>query len=445
MLSWNLFSQGDTPCTALTLTVNNSICGVFTAGTTAGATYSNNAANGGTPTCAIPGSPDVWYSFVATSGLITITTTSGTITDSGIQLYSSATNTCTTLTALNCDDDSGPGLMSELNLCGLTIGNKYWIRLWSYSSGSGTFGICAYTQTMSINTQNCSGSTQVCNDASFVGNSSGAGTQELNVCNQGCLSTEHQSSWYIFQAATSGTIALTITTAVDYDFAIWGPNVACSALGAPVRCSFAAGGGNTGLGNGATDNSEGAGGDKWVAPLNVIAGQTYIMLIDNFASNSTAFTLDWTMTGGASLNCTPLPIELLYFKGDMKSCVENLLTWGTATELNNDRFEIERSNDGITFEKIAIVKGAGNSLQVLKYNYSDTNPGLGINYYRLKQVDYDSQFKYTNLISVDNSCGGKVKIVRITNLIGQEVGDEYEGTKIIQYNDGSVVRKFGYK
>ena len=140
--------------------------------------------------------------------------------------------------------------------------------------------------------QNCSNSTSVCNDASFNGNSSGFGTQELTSSNQGCMTTEHQSSWYTFTVSTTGTISLNITTAVDYDFAIWGPNTPCSSLGTPIRCSWAAGGGNTGLGNGAVDITEGAGGDRWVAPMSVTAGQTYIMLIDNFTANSTPFTLN---------------------------------------------------------------------------------------------------------------------------------------------------------
>lgn len=333
------------------------------------------------------------------------------------------------------------------------------IRFYTHTAGCGAQATCR-TKTAGCGSvpppsgnQNCTTSTQVCSNASFTGNSSGFGTQELpnNGTIDGCLTIEHQSSWYIFQAVTSGTVSLTITTAVDYDFAIWGPNVSCGALGTPVRCSFSGLFGNTGLGNTATDFSDGDGTggngglDAWVRPLTVTAGQTYIMLIDNFTANSTAFTLNWTMAGGATLNCTPLPIELLYFNVEMNSCTENILTWSTATELNNKTFELERSNDGMNFHKITEINGAGNSTSVLKYKYSDMNLELGINYYRLKQVDYDGQFKYTNLISVDNSCGGKAKIVRITNLIGQEVGDEYEGTKIIQYNDGSVVRKFGFK
>jgi len=169
---------------------------------------------------------------------------------------------------------------------------------------------------------NCTSAVQVCNDVTFSGNSSGSGsTQELNSSNRGCLTVEHQSSWYYFAPVTSGTVALTIQTSVDYDFAIWATGN-CAGLGTPVRCSYSQYFGNTGLastnssGAAVTDDSEGVGGDRWVRPLNVTAGQTYIMLIDNFTANSTPFTLDWTFYNGATLNCNPsaMPVELLNFK-----------------------------------------------------------------------------------------------------------------------------------
>lgn len=290
--------------------------------------------------------------------------------------------------------------------------------------------------------QNCGTPTSICNDASFVGNSSGLGTQDLNATNQGCLSVEHQSSWYIFQAVTSGTISLTITTSVDYDFAIWGPNLSCATLGTPIRCSFAAGGANTGLGNGATDNSESASGDKWVAPLPVTAGQTFIMLIDNFTANSTSFTLDWTMAGGASLNCGTLPIELLYFNAEQNNCNQNLLTWSTATESNNNYFQLERSNDGINFITLEKIMGSANSTSIKTYNYKDNQPESTINYYRLKQVDFDGSYTYSNITYVDNSCSKSIRIVKVTNLLGQEVGAEFNGPRFIFYSDGSVVKRY---
>ena len=91
-LSNNLIALNNTPCTATTLTVNSSCSYIYS--TTVGATYSSNATNFGTPSCASPGSPDVWFQFVAPAGgsvRIQTATGTGTMTDSGMALYSTTT------------------------------------------------------------------------------------------------------------------------------------------------------------------------------------------------------------------------------------------------------------------------------------------------------------------------------------------------------------------
>lgn len=296
--------------------------------------------------------------------------------------------------------------------------------------------------------QNCDNRTQVCNDASFTGNSSGFDTQELpnDGTIDGCLTVEHQSSWYIFQISTSGTLALNITTTVDYDFAIWGPNTSCASLGTPVRCSFSGLSGNTGLGNSATDFSDGDGTggngglDAWVSTLNVTAGETYIMLIDNFTANSTPFTLDWTLTGGASLNCTPLPVELYYFEVTNKECFENILSWSTISELNNDRFEIEKSTDGLDFNRIGIIDGSGNSNSIKSYNFIDKNIKNIDSYYRIKQIDYDGREKTTSIKYIKNNCFD-VKLIKVTNILGQLVDENQRGIILLYYDNNTIIKK----
>ncbi|MBL7882718.1 MAG: pre-peptidase C-terminal domain-containing protein, partial [Bacteroidia bacterium] len=157
------FSQGDTPCAAVSLTPNASC--TYTAGTTVGASYQSNAANGGTPSCASPGAPDVWYSFVAPAGgTVTITTQAGTITDGGMSLYS-ATTCSTGLTQLACNDDA-VGLMPQINQSGLTAGATYYIRVWKYSSGTGTFGICITLPAAPPANDNCTGATLLVSNTS---------------------------------------------------------------------------------------------------------------------------------------------------------------------------------------------------------------------------------------------------------------------------------------
>lgn len=96
---------------------------------------------------------------------------------------------------------------------------------------------------------------------------------------------------------------------------------------------------------------------------------------------------------------TPLPIELLYFEG-VNEGDHNVLRWSTATEQNNEFFYLERSTDGVTFEVIATLAGAGNSSQQLSYLHIDAWPAIGENYYRLKQTDFNGASTYSGIILV---------------------------------------------
>lgn len=149
-----------------------------------------------------------------------------------------------------------------------------------------------------------------------------------------------------------------------------------------------------------------------------------------------------TFNPNMTISISPLPIELLYFQGYKTSCGINYLIWETATEMNNDRFEIERSIDAINFEKIVMIKGAGNSTSNNKYNFVDSKPSQQLNYYRLRQIDYDNKSEVSSIISIDNSCDKNVTIIKTVNLLGQEVGENYSGIKIYYYSNGSVVKKY---
>lgn len=94
-----------------------------------------------------------------------------------------------------------------------------------------------------------------------------------------------------------------------------------------------------------------------------------------------------------------LPIELLEFNA---LCVNGRvqINWSTATEENNAYFQIERSKDGINFEPILTITGAGNSTSLIEYFETDFNPLKGISYYRLSQTDYDGATEKFNIVPV---------------------------------------------
>src|SRR5690606_40482994 len=82
-----------------------------------------------------------------------------------------------------------------------------------------------------------------------------------------------------------------------------------------------------------------------------------------------------------------------------------LITWGTISEKENDFFTLERSTDGKTFDIITTVDGAGDSNKKLSYSFEDKLASAGMNYYRLKQTDFNGDFEYFKIVGVNNPNG----------------------------------------
>lgn len=92
----------------------------------------------------------------------------------------------------------------------------------------------------------------------------------------------------------------------------------------------------------------------------------------------------------------PLPVVFISFVAHKTNFnTDALLEWNVASELNADRYVVERSLDAVNFTKIGEVKAVGNTQIEQKYDFTDENPALGQNYYRLKQFDMDGKFIYT--------------------------------------------------
>ncbi|MBK9175839.1 MAG: hypothetical protein IPM46_05765 [Flavobacteriales bacterium] len=238
----------------------------------------------------------------------------------------------------------------------------------------------------------CAYATPICIDTQISDSSPGPGISAEGC--SGCVTSENYTNWYRIQIQTSGTLAFTIdpnNNNDDFDPVVFGPNVPCGALGTPIRCSYAinAGNGNTGLGNGATDTSEDVFGNQWVSPINAIAGQTYYVMINGWSANSgqNGFLLDWTGTAG--LNCSLLPVELIYFTGTCESG-QAMLEWGTGAEVNSSHFVVERSADALEWKPAGVVEAAHHSQHATSYLFTDPTMLDGRDaYYRLRQVDLD--------------------------------------------------------
>ncbi|MEO8590782.1 MAG: hypothetical protein ABI432_15510 [Flavobacteriales bacterium] len=262
--------------------------------------------------------------------------------------------------------------------------------------------------------EDCAGAVQVCQIATAMTanpQTPGGAVQDIFPANRGCLITnEHMGVWFKVQVTASGQLGFTANPFPygnsDYDFGVWGPypSVVCPPVGLPARCSWADGPSMTGLNYTATDVSEGVFGDSWNRYLDVLAGEWYIIFIDNWYYTGLAFDLTFQLQGGASIDCL-LPVELLSFNGKpLGTAVE--LKWSTGSEQASDHFIVERSLDGSLFVPIGRVEAAGNSSTLLEYDHVDKDPAQGINYYRLRQVDTDGTTKTSQVISVVFKGGG---------------------------------------
>lgn len=168
----------------------------------------------------------------------------------------------------------------------------------------------------------------------------------------------------------------------------------------------------------------------------VISIKVIFNVLDN---DNDGIALDKFMLEGSSVIF--LPIELLDFTPRLNGD-EVYVDWRTTSEVNNDYFTVQRSLNGSSFEDIGIVGGAGNSNDVLNYNYIDDGSELsGIVYYRLKQTDYDGKTSYSRVKPVDLSgliqntwnvypnpakdrlvINGDVSKVELRNVLGELIG-----------------------
>jgi hypothetical protein len=181
-------------------------------------------------------------------------------------------------------------------------------------------------------------------------------------------------------------------------------------------------------------------------------GVTYVQ-IDGLASLSGG-------TGGTNFgeNSPVLPVELISFTATpTKNSI--ILDWTTASEINNDRFEINRSIDGVTFTKIGEVKGQGTTGELTNYSYEDLTATPGITYYyQLRQIDFDGSVDFSDIVSAKIKAEGfvvgeltpnptddqtRIRVispydaqttVRIFNILGQEMYSKIENI-VVGQND----------
>ncbi|MGP8216502.1 MAG: hypothetical protein ACLQQ4_13120 [Bacteroidia bacterium] len=153
---------------------------------------------------------------------------------------------------------------------------------------------------------------------------------------------------------------------------------------------------------------------KYLGPTGTTSAAGTVSTVTTTGVDVTAagFFRSWTLSSSLS----PLPIQLTSFTAN---CDSNnvLVKWSSATEINNHNYTLERSADGVNFQVIAIVNGAGTSSTPDYYSYIDYSPLPGTSYYRLSQTDFDGHTTVLNVIPF-TQCENSVNTIGAYNSYG---------------------------
>ena len=200
--------------------------------------------------------------------------------------------------------------------------------------------------------QNCAGAIPVCSQ-SYTQTTSYTGSGSIQEINNGCMSGENNTVWYIFTAQSSGNFGFQITTIMDYDWSLFDiTTIGCSGIPAatPLRCNFSATNGSTGMDGTGTNPSEGSGGSAFCTELAVLAGETYALVIDNWTGDANGYILNFTSGSGyTSITDETAPL----ITAITSSCI-NLNT--LILDLSEDIQCSSIASDGSDFS----ISGAGN-------------------------------------------------------------------------------------
>jgi gliding motility-associated-like protein len=270
---------------------------------------------------------DVWFSFTAEAtdvSIIVAGNTSGNVPSGGtlnnpqFALYQGNCNG--TLTEVQCASDGFDFHVVESLAGPLNVGETYYIRVAARNNNTGTFQLCVNNfNEIPDPSSDCNTGVVLCDKSPFtVEIVSGTGTNTNEISGASCIQVEHGSAWYKWTCDIPGTLGFTLTPSNpsdDLDFVVFElPNgiddcsdkmeLRCMAsgeqVGAPLSvwepCT-----GATGLSLGSTDTAEfpgcQAGDDNFVAAIDMEAGKSYALIVDNFSNTGNGFSVEFVGTG----------------------------------------------------------------------------------------------------------------------------------------------------
>jgi hypothetical protein len=359
----------------------------------------------------------------------------------------------------------------DANGVSLTVGAQYVMVLGvNFPNVAGnpvvqTFDICFQSSVSESASNECAGalslgttSTTFFNggNCSFSGSLNDVTTSDPSAI-QLCAGSLENTQWVKFQPQAGVS-----------SFQIVGSNINCTGGGCGFQFGIFSGSCSTLTSEGCYGNKVCSGGQSTQGPTNTSATDGFS--ISWSGTSTTGFTATITKTGGGAftgtevfylvmdgnaaadcqyvltgINVANLPIELVSFTGENNGDY-NLLKWLTATEINNDYFTLEKSIDAVTFDIVGFVDGSGNSTMNKNYSFIDNHPYGPLTYYRLRQTDFNGDNELSEIIAVSRSSNDEnFNVIKITNVLGQEVNEDSEGIKIYYFSNGTVLKRYDMK
>lgn len=158
----------------------------------------------------------------------------------------------------------------------------------------------------------------------------------------------------------------------------------------------------------------------------LVLNQKYYFRVFGSAPPTSQRTGIFCFCGSSGLGSQVVPVVLTSFKATLHKKNNVVLNWATASESNNRFFEVEQSTDGINFSFISRIAGKGNTSSVTSYTTTDSYVTHGTKYYRLKQVDLDGKFTYSEIISIFIENTNRLNLIQSSDQLIVESGENME-------------------
>lgn len=295
----------------------------------------------------------------------------------------------------------GTGYWAPSQTLTLLPNTTYFLRVWTPAAGTITMSARNYPPANNL----CSGATVISPNATNDNNACAKPSTEVTPV-QLCAFSLENTAFYTYFVESNGVSSIqlnsincdNLNSAAETGFQIGFFVGSCGSL-TKISCATGSGGSLT-----ATTG--------WLP-----AGTQVFVAMDGNSGSNCSYTI-------TAFNATVLPITLKYFTA-WKRPDANRLTWLTTSEKNFSHFEIEKSSDGVNFVRITTIEGKGGNSKETAYTFDD-NEVKAVQYYRLKYVDANGQYTYSNVLRVNRDDVTNTKVLfsnRITTMLALRIID----------------------